>query len=94
MPVTGARQFSGYKVVRVDRGSGVVHDFIVNTGETAEEIFDPVSFNKPIDVKFLGALMFIADFGVFEPGLQFHQASTGKVWLVAHDKSGLVHFLR
>lgn len=94
VPVTGARQFSGYKVVRVDRGSGVVHDFIVNTGETPEEIFDPASFNKPIDVKFLGELMFIVDFGVFEPGLQLQQAGTGKVWLVAHGKSGLVHFLR
>lgn len=94
VPITGARQFSGYKVVRVDRGSGAVHDFVANTGDTPQQIFNPATFNKPIDVKFNGELMFIVDFGVFEPGLQLQQPGTGKIWLVAHGKSGLVHFRR
>lgn len=94
VPITGARQFSGYKVVRVDRASGAVHDFVANVGDTPQEIFDPATFNKPIDVKFSGELMFIVDFGVFEPGLQLQQPGTGKSWLVAHGKSGLVRFRR
>ena len=56
-------------------------DFIVNEGDTAEEIFDPASFNKPIDVKFRDDVMFIVDFGVFEPGLDLMQPGTGKVWV-------------
>lgn len=82
VPITGAQQFTGYKVVRVDRGSGRVTDFIVNQGDTAEELFDPASFNKPIDVKFRDEVMFIVDFGVFEPGLNLMQPRTGKVWVV------------
>jgi hypothetical protein len=84
IPVTGADQFTGYKVVRVDRDTGAVHDFIVNTGNTAEEIFNPDSFNKPIDVKFDDELMLVLDFGIYEPGLGLFQPGTGKVWIVSH----------
>ena len=92
--VTGADEFSGYKVVRVDRQSGGVSDFITHTGETAEEILSPTGFDKPIDVKFRNGLMFIVDFGVFEPGLNLQQPGTGKVWIVSHGKAGIVHALR
>jgi hypothetical protein len=83
VPVTGARQFAGYKVVRVNRRNGQVRDFVVNTGETPEEIFDPENFNKPIDVKFKDGTMLIVDFGVYEPGLFLQQPGTGKVWRVS-----------
>jgi hypothetical protein len=83
VPVTGATEFTGYKVVRVDR-SGHASDFIVNTGTTAATIFDPHGFNKPIDVKFHRDAMLIVDFGVFEPGLNLQQPGTGKLWVVCH----------
>jgi hypothetical protein len=83
VPITGADRFVGYKVVRVDRQTGAVHDFVVNTGNTADEIFNPDSLNKPIDVKFDGELMLIADFGVWEPALGLFQPGTGKIWVVS-----------
>ncbi|HEX7021262.1 MAG TPA: hypothetical protein VF171_00285, partial [Trueperaceae bacterium] len=82
VPITGAVQFVGYKVVRVERDTGEVDDFIANTGDTAEEVFDPESFNKPIDVEFRDDAMLVVDFGVFEPGLKIMQPGTGKVWIV------------
>jgi hypothetical protein len=82
VPVTGAQQFFGYRVVRVNRTNGTVTNFIINTGRTPEVIFDPAGFNNPIDVKFRGDTMFIVDFGVFEPGLMLQQPGTGKVWMV------------
>ena len=92
VPITGADRFTGYKVVRVDRETGEASDFIVNEGNTVEEVFDPSSFNKPIDVKFAGDVMLIVDFGVFEPGLGLVQPGTGKVWLVSHGRGALRHF--
>jgi glucose/arabinose dehydrogenase len=85
--VTGADEFSGYEVVRVDRATGEVFDFITHSGDTAEEILDPEGFDKPIDIKFRNGLMLIVDFGVFEPGLGLQQPGTGKLWLVAHGRS-------
>lgn len=83
IPITGAETFTGYKVVRVDRLTGEVEDFAVNTGATADEVFDPAGFNKPIDVKFRDdGAMLIVDFGVFEPGLMINQPGTGKIWIV------------
>ncbi|WP_213288069.1 glucose/sorbosone dehydrogenase-like protein [Bradyrhizobium sp. sGM-13] len=88
VPVTGAQEFVGYSVVQVDRDTGAVSDFIVHTSNTADDIFDPEGFNKPIDVKFQEDTMFIVDFGVFEPGLELAEPGTGKVWILApgqHD---------
>lgn len=82
VPVTGATEFTGYKVVRVDRKTGHVTDFIVHTSNTQNVIFDPGGFNKPIDVKFRGESMLIVDFGVLEKGLNIQQPGTGKVWVV------------
>ncbi len=89
VPITGAKRFTGYKVVRVDRRTGQVFDFIVNRGRTPEELLDPESFNKPIDVKFMDEFMFIVDFGVFEKGLGLIQANTGKIWLVSHGMGNI-----
>lgn len=83
VPTTGAVEFSGYKVVAVDPTTYEVSDFIVNPGQTPEELFDAASFNKPIDVKFQDDRMLIVDFGVFEPGLEMMEPGTGKVWMVA-----------
>jgi hypothetical protein len=82
VPSTGAETFAGYKVVRVDRGTGEVSDFLVNLGTTPETIFPADGFHKPIDVKFQDDRMIVVDFGVFEPGLGLSEPATGTVWLV------------
>jgi glucose/arabinose dehydrogenase len=83
VPITGATEFAGYEVVSVSR-TGQVSEFITHTALTQPVIFDPSGFNKPIDVKFMGDAMLIADFGVFEPGINLVQPNTGKVWAVCH----------
>ncbi|ACL62919.1 glucose/sorbosone dehydrogenase-like protein [Methylobacterium nodulans] len=83
VPVTGAQDLVGYKVVQVDRDTGTVSDFITHTSNTVDDIFDPNGFNKPIDIKFQDSTMFIVDFGVFEPGLNLAQPETGKVWILS-----------
>lgn len=93
VPVSGATQFAGYKVVRLDRESGQVQNFIFPTVATQQNIFLPDGFNKPIDVKFDRGVMFIVDFGVFEPGLQLQQPGTGKVWIVGPNRAALEPFL-
>jgi hypothetical protein len=84
VPVTGAEHFEGYRIVRVDRDTHAVKDFIVNAGNTADELFDPSQLNKPIDVKFDRSSMLVVDFGAFEPGLGIVEPGTGKVWIVRH----------
>jgi plastocyanin/glucose/arabinose dehydrogenase len=79
---TGAQQFTGYKVVRIEKSTGRVTDFLVNPGETAAQVFDPSHLNKPIDVKFNGASMYVVDFGAYEPGLDIARPGTGKVYQV------------
>jgi hypothetical protein len=74
-------------VVRINRDSGETSDFIVHTANEPDVIFDPNGFNKPIDVKFFNNVMLVADFGVFEPGLNLMQPGTGKVWVVCHGQS-------
>ena len=86
-PATGADEFTGFSVVRINRSSGENSDFIVHTSQEPDVLFDPTGFNKPIDVKFFGNVMLVADFGVFEPGLNLMQPGTGKVWVVCHGQS-------
>jgi len=92
VPSTGAMNFTGHKVVHVDRATGRVADFLQNPGTTTSTIFNPCHVNKPIDVKFWGDLMFVVDFGVFEPGLMIQQAGTGKVWIVTRGRSAMNRF--
>ncbi len=80
-PGTGATSLTGYKVARIDRGTGNVSDFIAHTVNDMATIFQPNGFNKPIDVKFRGVDMFIADFGVFPPAKL--TPGTGKIWMVS-----------
>jgi len=80
-PGTGATSLVGFKVARIDRSTGAVSDFIAHTSNDQATVFEANGFNKPIDVKFRGANMFIADFGVFAPGLSM--PGTGKIWMVS-----------
>lgn len=82
-PGTGATSLIGYKVARIDRSTGAVSDFIAHTSNDTATIFEPNGFNKPIDVKFRGSAMFIADFGVFAPAKP--TPGSGKVWMVTRD---------
>jgi glucose/arabinose dehydrogenase len=80
-PGTGASSLVGFKVARISRNTGDVSDFIAHTSNDSATIFEPNGFNKPIDVKFRGVNMFIADFGVFAPAKA--AAGTGKIWMVS-----------
>ena len=82
-PGTGTTSLTGYKVARIDRNTGAVSDFIVHTSSDVTTIFQPSGFNKPIDVKFRGVNMFIADFGVFAPATT--TPGTGKIWMVTRQ---------
>ncbi len=89
---TGAVEFTGYRVVGADRAACEDSVFVANIGTTLDEVFDPDSVNKPIDVKFDGDVMMIVDLGVFEPGVGKAQPGTGKVWLVADDRAAIERF--
>jgi hypothetical protein len=91
---TGAETLTGFKVARIDRGSGKVSDFITHDTSTcpppATNLVCPISiifavngFNKPIDVRFRGSEMFIVDFGVSNPATP--TANSGKIWRVTHN---------
>lgn len=88
-PLTGVSSFRGYKIVRVDRDDGLVYDFITQAGMTTDTILNPDGFNKPLEVAFRRDVMLIVDFGVFEPELMRQRAGSGKIWAVAHGRSGL-----
>jgi hypothetical protein len=83
-PGTGATSLTGYKVVRIDRKTGLQTDFITHPMNTDAVIFVPNGFNKPIDVRFRGPEMFIVDFGDFLPGFS-NVANSGKIWKVTHQ---------
>ena len=70
---------------RKDGEAVKVTEFIANGGNTSEEIFNPDSFNKPIDIKSRGNSMLIVDFGIFEPGLKLEEPGTGKIWTVSPE---------
>src|SRR5262249_33426262 len=91
---TGAETLTGFKVARIDRGSGKVSDFIAHDTSTCPVpdtnltcaigiVFATAGFNKPIDVRFGGSEMFIVDFGVSTPAPA--TANTGKIWRVTHN---------
>jgi glucose/arabinose dehydrogenase len=87
-PGTGATSLVGYKIVRIDRATGLVTDFITHPDQNQDTIFPTspsncpaTSFNKPIDVKLKDSKMFIADMGCFFPAPT--TPGTGKVWMVS-----------
>lgn len=83
-PGTGATSLTGYKVARIDRNTGIVSDFIAHTSNDVTTIFQADGFNKPIDVKFRGSNMFIADFGLFAPATP--TPGSGKIWMVSRTR--------
>ena len=86
-PQTGAFEFTGYSVVRVDETTGETSDFIVNMGSTAEELFVPTKLNKPLAIEFMDDRMLIVDLGVVEPGIDLFQTATGKVWVLERQST-------
>jgi hypothetical protein len=78
----------GCRVVRVDVGSGVIEDFIVNKGREA----GPGSkgsnggIERPVDVRFNndGSILYVVDFGVMtvHPGGETPHPGTGVLWRV------------
>lgn len=81
----------GYRVVRVDVGSGRVTDFAVNRGAQngpASKIGGG-GFERPVDVRFnpAGDALYVVDFGVMtttERG-QFPQRQTGVLWRITRE---------
>ena len=82
----------GFRVVRVDIETGVIHDFVVNAGEVG----GPASWagngglERPIDARFdpSGESLWIVDFGVLTltpKGEMFPRRGTGVVWRVVPD---------
>ncbi len=88
-PQTGAFTFTGYKVSRFNHITGAKSDFVVNSGTTAPQLFDPVKMNKPVSTIFMGDTMLIVDLGVLEPGLNIFGSGTGKVWMVNNLSVGI-----
>ncbi len=81
-PQTGAFEFTGYKVARIEPDTGVEVDFVVNDGTTADELFVPEKMNKPVSAVFFGDQLLVVDLGVADPGIELFQSGTGKVWIV------------
>ena len=80
---SGSRQnLSGYKVLRVDRETGKISDFIGNAGTSFSDFFNTGAFNKPVDVKFNGDTMYIVDYGAVEPVTNIMHPGSGKIWAV------------
>jgi hypothetical protein len=87
-PGTGASSLNGFKVARIEKGSGKVSDFITHPctptpcTPTQAVVFAAGGFNKPIDVRFHGSDMFIVDFGIFVPAPT--TPNSGKIWKVTN----------
>jgi hypothetical protein len=85
---TGASSLNGFKVARIEKGSGKVSDFITHPcgvppcTPTQAVVFATGGFNKPIDVRFHGSDMFIVDFGIFAPAPT--TSNSGKIWKVTN----------
>ena len=85
---TGASSLNGFKVARIEKGSGKVSDFIAHPctptpcTPTQAVVFAAGGFNKPIDVRFHGSDMFIVDFGIFAPAP--NTPNSGKIWKVTN----------
>ena len=85
VPDTGATQFAGYQVVRVNPKTGRTSNFITPISRNPDQLFNPAGFDKPVDVKFRGNTMYIVDLGAFEPGINIQDSNTGKIWVVTKN---------
>jgi glucose/arabinose dehydrogenase len=75
----------GYKVVRIDLGSGAVRDFLTNRGVGPASKIGGHGLERPIDVKFdrTGQVMYVLDFGVMTmPAVPSPKPRTGVLWRI------------
>jgi glucose/arabinose dehydrogenase len=81
----------GYKVVRVDVETGVIHDFAVNPGESnaPASYLNTGGLERPLDVQFdpSGTALYIADFGVMttKGGTIAPRPGTGVLWRIRRE---------
>jgi glucose/arabinose dehydrogenase len=84
----------GFKVVRVDVSSGVIHDFAVNRGTTngPASRLGTGGLERPVAVRFgpSGAALYVVDFGVMTIGEQGPQPrdGTGVLWRITRSDGG------
>jgi glucose/arabinose dehydrogenase len=82
----------GFKVVRVDPQTGVIHDFAANFGESnaPASYLDHGGLERPLDVQFSpdGTALYIADFGVMttKDGSIAPRPGTGVLWRVTRQE--------
>lgn len=91
-PATGVVQTPpGYKVVRVDVGSGSVSDFVWNKAAApgpASKV-GGAGLERPVDVQFdrTGEAMYVVDFGVITtPLIPNPRKGTGVLWRITRDR--------
>lgn len=78
----------GFKVVRVEVGEGIVHDFAVNRGEVngPATFIDGGGLERPVAVRFdpSGEALYVVDFGVMTMGTQGPEPrpETGVLWRI------------
>ena len=78
----------GYKVVRVDPDTGVIHDFAINVGETngPASWLETGGLERPVNVRFGpdGTSLYVVDFGVMttRDGQVRPRKGTGVIWKI------------
>lgn len=89
--VGGVVQGVGFKVVRVDLATGVVHDFAANKGKAngPASYLEKGGLERPVDARFSpdGTALYVVDFGVMTIGNEGPEPllKTGRVWRIRHD---------
>lgn len=84
----------GFKVVRVDVETGVVHDFAVNRGKTngPASWLDSGGLERPVSVRFTpsGDALYVVDFGVMtiDGDAKHPRLGTGVLWRVTRTDGG------
>ena len=83
----------GYKVVRVDVSTGVVHDFAVNRGKQngPASRLNAGGLERPVAVRFdpAGTALYVVDFGVMTVGEDPHpRLGTGVLWRITRTAAG------
>jgi glucose/arabinose dehydrogenase len=83
---------AGFKVVRVDVATGVIHDFAVNSGPQngPASLLGTGGLERPVAARFSpdGSSLYLVDFGVMlmsEKG-PLPQAGTGVLWRIVRDR--------
>ena len=83
----------GYKVVRVDVRTGVIHDFAVNRGKQngPASRLNSGGLERPVSVRFdpSGTALYVVDFGVMTIGEDPHpRLGTGVLWRITRTPAG------